>query len=179
MLSEYQLHTLLYFVRAKGGARAPWAPSLDTPLHASTYKSAPRCTWLTLLPKCILGAWQPQFHTRRLDSVIVPVLQLFLCKENSLCCKPLFTWYMSLDSWLNVTPITACQITIFCWVSFQCLSNHRNALSWPNYLLCSRIRLSPCNHRLLCHGHINISLLLCIGLKGHTSYQVTSAPSGS
>ena len=23
---------------------------------------------ITLLPKCILGVWQPQFHTRRLDS---------------------------------------------------------------------------------------------------------------
>ena len=32
LLSEFQLYRILYFVRAKGSARAPGAPSLDTPL---------------------------------------------------------------------------------------------------------------------------------------------------
>ena len=32
LLSEFQLYRILYFVRAKGSARAPGAPSLDTSL---------------------------------------------------------------------------------------------------------------------------------------------------
>ena len=32
LLSEFLLYTILYFVKAKGSARAPGAPSLDTPL---------------------------------------------------------------------------------------------------------------------------------------------------
>ena len=38
LLSEFKLYRILYFVRAKGSARAPGAPSLDTPLSVGQTK---------------------------------------------------------------------------------------------------------------------------------------------